>query len=81
MAHRLPVKELNEKVDAALLEADPAKRNALYADLQKEVMQKGPFAIMFQMYNIAAVRSDVKNWTWKRLPHLLRPRQQVAVAS
>jgi peptide/nickel transport system substrate-binding protein len=57
-------KELNEKVDAALLEADPAKRNALYADLQKEVMVKGPMAIMFQMYNIAAIRNDVKNWTW-----------------
>jgi peptide/nickel transport system substrate-binding protein len=57
-------KELNDKVDAALLEPDDAKRNALYADLQKEVMAKGPMAIMFQMYNTAAIRNDVKNWTW-----------------
>jgi len=57
-------KELNEKVDAALLEPDAAKRDALYAELQKEVMAKGPMAIMFQMYNTAAVRNDLKNWTW-----------------
>jgi peptide/nickel transport system substrate-binding protein len=57
-------KELNEKVDAALLELDAAKRDALYAELQNEVMAKGPMAIMFQMYNTAAVRNDLKNWTW-----------------
>src|SRR5258706_5752826 len=57
-------KELNEKVDAALLEPDAARRDALYAELQKEVMAKGPMAIMFQMYNTAAIRNDVKNWTW-----------------
>jgi peptide/nickel transport system substrate-binding protein len=57
-------KELNEKVDAALLEPDAAKRDALYAELQKEVMATGPMAIMFQMYNTAAVRNDLKNWTW-----------------
>jgi peptide/nickel transport system substrate-binding protein len=57
-------KELNEKVDAALLEPDAAKRDALYAELQQEVMAKGPMAIMFQMYNTAAVRNDLKNWTW-----------------
>ena len=57
-------KELNEKVDAALLEPDAAKRDALYAELQNEVMAKGPMAIMFQMYNTAAVRNDLKNWTW-----------------
>jgi peptide/nickel transport system substrate-binding protein len=57
-------KELNEKVEVALLEPDPARRDALYADLQKDVMQKGPMVIMFQMYNVAAVRNDVKNWTW-----------------
>ncbi|MBC7578745.1 MAG: ABC transporter substrate-binding protein [Tardiphaga sp.] len=57
-------KELNEKVDVALLEPDVAKRNALYAELQRDAMAKGPFAIMFQMYNIAAIRNDVKNWTW-----------------
>lgn len=56
--------DMNKQVQAALLEPDAAKRNALYAELQKEYMQKGPAAIMFQTYNVAGVRKDVKNWTW-----------------
>jgi peptide/nickel transport system substrate-binding protein len=56
--------ELNKKVDEALLEPDPAKRDALYAELQKTVMQEGPMAFMFQMNNVAGVRKELKNWTW-----------------
>jgi peptide/nickel transport system substrate-binding protein len=56
--------ELNAKITAALLEPDTDKRDALYADIQRDVMAKGPMAIMFQMYNIAVVRKEVKNWTW-----------------
>jgi peptide/nickel transport system substrate-binding protein len=56
--------EMNKKVEAALLEPDDNKRIALYADLQHEVMQKGPMAIMFQMYNTAGISPTVKNWTW-----------------
>lgn len=56
--------EMNKKVEAALLEPDDSKRIALYADLQREVMQKGPMAIMFQMYNTAGISPTVKNWTW-----------------
>lgn len=56
--------ELNKKVQAAVMEPDDAKRVALYADLQQEVMQKGPMAIMFQMYNTAGINPALKNWTW-----------------
>lgn len=56
--------DLNKKVDEALLEPDPAKRDALYAELQKEVMAKGPMAFMFQMNSVAGVRKDLKSWTW-----------------
>ncbi|WP_312239579.1 ABC transporter substrate-binding protein [Pantoea sp.] len=56
--------QMNQKVEAALLEPDDAKRSALYADLQKEQMQQGPMAIMFQMYNSAGISPLVKNWTW-----------------
>lgn len=56
--------ELNKKVQAAVMEPDDAKRVALYADLQQEVMQKGPMAIMFQMYNTAGINPVLKNWTW-----------------
>lgn len=55
---------LNKAVDAALLEPDDTKREAMYADMQREVMQKGPMAIMFQMYNSAGVSPQVKDWTW-----------------
>ena len=36
----------------------------MYGDLQRDVMEKGPMAIMFQMYNSAGVSPTVKNWTW-----------------
>ena len=56
--------QMNQTVETALLEPDDAKRIALYGDLQKEQMQKGPMAIMFQMYNTAGINPTVKNWTW-----------------
>lgn len=56
--------QMNQKVEAALLEPDDAKRSEMYAALQKEVMEKGPMAIMFQMYNSAGISPAVKNWTW-----------------
>lgn len=55
---------MNQKVDAALLEPDDAKRSEMYGELQRDVMEKGPMAIMFQMYNSAGVSPTVKNWTW-----------------
>ncbi len=56
--------DANKKVDAALLESDPEKRNAIYHDLQKQILQQGPMAIMFQMYNVAGVRKSLKDWSW-----------------
>ncbi|MEC5342393.1 ABC transporter substrate-binding protein [Brenneria populi] len=56
--------ELNKQVGAALLEADESKRIEKYAELQRAVMEEGPMAIMFQMYNTAGVSPAVKNWTW-----------------
>ncbi|OZI60785.1 ABC transporter substrate-binding protein [Bordetella genomosp. 11] len=57
-------KGMNAEVQAALLEGDPAKRNAMYARLQEEWMQKGPIAVMFQTYDVAGVRKEVHDWTW-----------------
>lgn len=56
--------QMNQQVEAALLEPDDAKRSEMYATLQKDVMEKGPMAIMFQMYNSASISPGVKNWTW-----------------
>jgi peptide/nickel transport system substrate-binding protein len=56
--------DANRTVEAALLEPDPEKRNALYRDLQLQMMQEGPFAFMFQTYNVAGIRKTLKNWRW-----------------
>lgn len=56
--------DFNKRVQEGLLEGDPAKRNEIYAKLQKDVMEEGPMAIMFQMYNILGMTDKVKNWTW-----------------
>lgn len=59
--------EANEKVEAALFERDPAKREALYHELQELFFNDGAMAVMFQMYNVAAVRNELKTWTWNSL--------------
>jgi peptide/nickel transport system substrate-binding protein len=56
--------DANKKVDDALFEKDPAKRVQLYQALQREMMEKGPQAYMFQIYNVAGVRNTLKGWTW-----------------
>lgn len=52
----------NKEVDAALLEKDQSKRAELYHQLQREMMQTGPAAYMFQIYDSAGLRKNVKNW-------------------
>ncbi|WP_342236228.1 ABC transporter substrate-binding protein [Inquilinus sp. OTU3971] len=56
--------DANRKVEAALLESDPEKRNAIYRDLQLQMMQQGPSAVMFQTYNVAGIRKTLKSWSW-----------------
>jgi peptide/nickel transport system substrate-binding protein len=57
-------KAMNAEVQSALLEPDLAKRNAIYATLQREFMQKSPIVVMFQTYNVAGIRRDLKGWSW-----------------
>ncbi len=54
--------ELGKEVDAAILEQDTAKRAALYEKMQKEVMDTSPFVIMFQQTEVAALRSNIKDF-------------------
>lgn len=56
--------EANRKVDEALFEQDPEKRKELYHALQEEMMQTGPHAYMFQIYNVAGLSESLKNWDW-----------------
>ncbi|WP_137388742.1 ABC transporter substrate-binding protein [Rhodoligotrophos defluvii] len=57
-----PTPELNKQVDAAILESDTDKRAQLYQAMQKEVMETGPFIIMFQQIEVAAVSDKVNNF-------------------
>ncbi len=56
--------DFNKRVQQALLEGDPEKRNEIYYQLQKDTMEQGPMAIMFQMYNILGMSDKVNDWTW-----------------
>ncbi|EJF77493.1 hypothetical protein MCO_01224 [Bartonella sp. DB5-6] len=63
-------KTMNQKVQDALFEKDPQRRAQMYADLQREFMQKGPYAFIYQTYNIVAMTPDVKKWVWNSAPHI-----------
>jgi peptide/nickel transport system substrate-binding protein len=53
------IPDLTKKADAAVLERDPAKRKAMYEELQAEFRKTSPFVIMFQQSEVAAYRSNV----------------------
>ena len=48
--------------EAAAKETDPAKREALYKDLQKKMQSDSPYAIMFQLVGKIGRRDNVKNY-------------------
>ncbi|MBX4335133.1 ABC transporter substrate-binding protein [Bartonella raoultii] len=62
--------EMNKKVEEALFQKDPKKRAQIYADLQRELMQKGPYAFVFQKYSVIAMTPAVKKWVWNSAPRI-----------
>ncbi len=54
--------ELSEKTQAALLEKDTDKRAAIYQELQKDVLAKGPYVILFQQTEVAGYSDKLKNY-------------------
>ncbi|WP_375627251.1 ABC transporter substrate-binding protein [Bartonella sp. PS17NMGDW] len=62
--------KMNQKVEDALFQKDPQKRVQIYADLQRELMQKGPYAFIYQKYGVVAMTPDVKKWVWNSAPHI-----------
>ncbi|MCD7109135.1 ABC transporter substrate-binding protein [Rhizobium sp. DKSPLA3] len=56
------VPDLTEQTKAALLEKDPAKRADIYKGLQKAVLDRGPFVVIYQQTEVAGVRKDVQNF-------------------
>lgn len=55
-------KELTTLTQAALLEKDSAKRAAIYENLQKEVLAKGPFVMLFQQIEVAGYSDKLKGF-------------------
>ncbi|EJF78740.1 hypothetical protein MCQ_01119 [Candidatus Bartonella washoeensis Sb944nv] len=62
--------KMNQKVEDALFQKDPQKRAKIYADLQRELMQKGPYAFIFQKYSVVAMTPDIKKWVWNSAPRI-----------
>lgn len=56
------IPEMTKEADAAVLEADPAKRAEMYVKLQKESQETSPFVIMFQEIEVSAMRSNVNGF-------------------
>ena len=56
------IPEMSERTVAATLESDTAAREATYQDLQREVMETGPFVIMFQEIEVFGMRDDVEGY-------------------
>ena len=46
----------------AAAESDPAKREEIYAELQKKVREDSPFTIMFQAIGTFGQRANVKDF-------------------
>lgn len=54
--------EMNEETMAALAEADPDVRNALYLDLQRKVQAQSPIMIMFQAAYQVGMAENVEGY-------------------
>jgi peptide/nickel transport system substrate-binding protein len=54
--------EMNELTMAALAESDPAKRNEMYIELQKQVQENSPIVIMFQAAYQVAMDENVEGY-------------------
>jgi peptide/nickel transport system substrate-binding protein len=53
---------LNKETLAARAEADPAKRNEMYVDLQRKVQEKSPIIVMFQAATQVALAKNVSGY-------------------
>ncbi|MFD1746808.1 ABC transporter substrate-binding protein [Rhizobium helianthi] len=56
------VPELTKQTQAALLEKDTEKRAEIYRNLQKEVLAKSPFLIIFQQVEVAGHSKKLKGF-------------------
>jgi len=55
-------KEWSDQSKAALLEKDATKRADMYKDLQKKVLEKSPFVVIFQQTEVAGYSGKLKGF-------------------
>ena len=56
------IPDISKMTDAAVRERDSVRREQMYKDLQKKVMDEGPFIIMFQETKQLATRANLKDF-------------------
>ena len=56
------IPELSDKTHAAVVEQDPAKRAALYGELQRAVEKSSPLVFILQSKDQVVLRDNVKNY-------------------
>ena len=66
------IPELSAKTMAALKEANPSKRAAMYQSLQQEVQTKSPIIVTFQDQSQTALRSNVKGYVQGSVSDLVK---------
>lgn len=69
--------EMTGMVDAAVKELDAKKRDAIYAKMQRDFLQKAPFIMLMQNYEVDAMRKGVSGIEIGVLPDYTRYSQIV----
>jgi peptide/nickel transport system substrate-binding protein len=64
--------KMTKQVDDAFVERDVQKRMAIYADLQREMWDHGPYVIMLQQNQVVAMRRDVSGLVLGPIPDYYR---------
>ena len=54
--------DIQKESAAALLERDPAKRTQMYQDVQKKVLEQGPFSFIWQQIEVVGLRKNVQGF-------------------
>jgi peptide/nickel transport system substrate-binding protein len=63
---------MTKQVDDAFAERDTQKRMAIYADLQREVWDHGPYVIMLQQIQVVAMRRGISGLVLGPIPDYYR---------
>jgi peptide/nickel transport system substrate-binding protein len=65
-------KALTEAVDRAAKEIDPEKRLVVYAEMQRDSLERSPFVFLLQSSEVAAMRKGVSGIELGLLPDYTR---------